>query len=152
MNSGGSRLLALAPCTCTSSSQPCPGMTYPRRTSAASTTPAAQAPGTASACSPRYHGAMMALTSSSILPQSFGVPFSTPALGCQGSHHPVGLPGSGAQSRCACSQGPSCKVESPGRDPLRKELPKLGRDGVAKATVPFNGQAHPHAGSYPLAW
>lgn len=161
MNSGGSRLLALAPCVSPSFSQPCPGMTYPQGTSAASTTaaallaarsPAVQTPGTASACSPRYHGAVMALTSSSTFLQSFGVPFSTPALGCQGSHHPVGLRGSGAQSRCPCPQGPSCKVESPRRDSLRKELPKLGRDGAAEATVLFRGQPHPRAGSYPLAW
>lgn len=49
----------------------------------------------------------------------------------------------------ARAQGPSCRVESPGREWLRKELPKLGRDGAAEATVPFNGQPHPRAGSYP---
>lgn len=90
--------------------------------------------------------------SSSIFLQNFLVPFSTPALGCQGNHHPTGLPGSGAQSRHPCPQGPSCKVDSPGRDLLRKELPKLGRDGAAEAIVLFKGQPHPRAGSHPPAW
>ena len=110
---------------------------------------AAQAPGTAAACSPWYHGATMALTSTSIFLQSFGVPSSTPALGCQGSNHPMGLHGSGAQSRCPYSERPSCEMQSPARDLLRKELPKSGRDGVAEATVPFKGQPHPSPGLTP---
>lgn len=74
----------LAPCAFPISRQLFPGLTYTQGTSTVSTTGPRQCrqltpqqhEHQALACSDRYHGVMMALTSSSILLQSFGVPFS----------------------------------------------------------------------------
>lgn len=62
------------------------------------------------------------------------------------------LPHRPAWVGCPCPYGPSCKVQSPGGDLLRKELPELGREGAAEATVLFTGQPPPRAGPYPPAW